>query len=329
MQSLSLFLKLWLGLCAGLSLLLLGCETTSAPPTERELSKLLQHRSVVSLPLEAGHGDLPVVKVGLGDGETGRFVLDTGATLTAIYQKTQRRLGLPSLDKYSVRVFGMFETDLQSMAQLQQLSLGKARIRDLKVAVLDTPPPSDGPALDGLIGMDVLSKYRLLIDRHRGIITFLPNILGRINLPPSWRVIQLKPNPFTDEDRLLHFLEIRLGNKSTVSMLDTGSEYSMINWNTVRFPQLRALRRKLRRDWELEGAIGNFDPISKVRVENFRAGQQVWEYHNFIVLDFKTLTILGIADQPFVIAGSDLFSEKTMLIDFDADEIRIEPPVKR
>ena len=86
--------------------------------------------------------------------------------------------------------------------------------------------------------------------------------------------------------------------------MDTGAQFNMMNWNINRFPKLRTIKRKLRRNWVLQGAVGSFKPVSRIKAENARAGQKFWPESEFLVFDFESLNVLGIDGKPFVIAGN-------------------------
>jgi len=304
-----------------------GCQTSSSPSVGGVIEELLKDRDVIHLPMAPHERGLLIVNVGYGDGQSGDFVLDTGATRSAIFKRTQKRLGIPTEDERPIRIYGMFQTNLQSTTTVPLFKLGSETFENHFVAVLDDPEGKreDGRNIDGIIGMDILANYHLYIDGERQQLSLLPLSLGPVIIPNDWRVIGLTANPFLEEDRLLHFMQIRVANIATQALFDTGSEFSLLNWNTARISELRRLRKKLRADWELAGAVGTFDPVSKINVKRFRAGQFTWNEHNFIVLDFKTLNVLGIGDQPFIIAGADIFKGKTYLIDFEKNEIRIQP----
>ncbi|MGB0907746.1 MAG: retropepsin-like aspartic protease [Maricaulaceae bacterium] len=311
-----------------LSMALLACATPPETPSSGgPLGDLVVSRGAISLPLIPHDNGLLVIEATYPEGSRGHYVLDTGATRSAIFKRTQKRLGLADEISRTVRVYGMFKSGVRALTIIPSLKLGQKRFENELVAVLDDPDDMAETIqkYDGLIGMDILSRYRVFVDNDAERVTFLPLSMGAISVPPSWRVIQLTANPFLEEDRLLHFMQIRVGDRATQALLDTGSEYSMINWNTARIPQLRRLRKRLRDAWELAGAIGAFEPISRVRVERFRAGQKYWDSHDFIVLDFETLTVLGIQDQPFVIAGADLLAKDSYLMDFENNEIRMAP----
>ena len=77
----------------------------------------------------------------------------------------------------------------------------------------------------------------------------------------------------------------------------------------------------------MQGAVGVFKPQTKIRLRHFRGGQKFWEDKDFIVMDFESLDILGVADQPFIIAGMNLFAGETIFIDFERNFLAIESGV--
>lgn len=173
--------------------------------------------------------------------------------------------------------------------------------------------------------MDLLAGYHFYINQPGGELRLIPKTLGTVSPPPNWDMVQLTRNPFLDDGRELHFFQLRLGNALTPALLDTGSQFNMMNWNTERFPRLRAVKKTLRKNWELAGAVGVFQPVSKIASENARAGQKFWSTNEFIVLDFESLNVLGIDGKPFVIAGMPMFGAVPIIVDFENDKMYFAP----
>jgi len=99
--------------------------------------------------------------------------------------------------------------------------------------------------------------------------------------------------------------------------MDTGAEFSVMNWNSAQYSELKSIKRRLRKEWELQGAIGTFQPISKVTLGRFRSGQKFWDHKDFLVMNFSSLDVLGVSDDPFVIVGMNLFKDDAFFIDFE------------
>ena len=123
----------------------------------------------------------------------------------------------------------------------------------------------------------------------------------------------------------MHFIELRVDGRKTPALLDTGSEFNAMNWNSASYTQAKHLRRKLRKDWALQGANGTFDPVAKANLKLIRSGQKFWEDKDFIIMDFKSLDILGAEDDPFIIVGMNLLAEETVVLDFENNIMAIKP----
>lgn len=310
-------------------LLVAGCASTPQGPLS--LQQQIEHPSTITLELLANEAELLVVKAGFPDDSKGRFVIDTGATLSAIYPDVQQRLGLMPLERSSIRIHGMIAAELQPITEMPSLRLEQTTLPPFRIAIIprgDEPKNtqrSTFPRNDGVIGMDILEDYHLYIDKPNAIIRLIPRALGPAVLPYNWDVAELTRNPFLEDGRALHFFQLRLGNALTPALLDTGSQYNMMNWNTQRFPRLRAVKKRLRQNWEIQGAVGTFKPVTKILSKNARTGQKFWGDHEFLVLDFESLNVLGIDGKPFVIAGIPLFSEAAVLMDFENDKLYFAP----
>jgi len=321
-------LRIWLVM----TLIVVLAACASAPKGPLSLQAQLDHSTTITLPLIETPSELLLVKANLLNGHEGNFVVDTGATLTSIFPDMQTRLALMPNKTTSIRVHGMIAAQLQPLTELPSLNLGGTEMGPLPVAVIPRIKEKAGREArfldkdyDGIIGMDVLSRYHLYIDKKAGFLKLIPQALSAPNMPNDWAIVELTRNPFLEDGRKLHFFQLRLGNALTPALLDTGSQFNMMNWNTQRFPQLRAVKRKLRRNWEINGAIGTFKPVTKILSKNARAGQKFWGDNEFLVLDFKSLDVLGIDGKPFVIAGIPMMKEVAVLIDFENDRLYFAP----
>jgi hypothetical protein len=276
---------------------------------------------------------LLIVEGQLADGGSASFVLDTGATLSSIYRATQRRLELSTQGQMPIRVHGMISTAMQPVTTLPSLGLGGKPLGPLRVAVIDKLEPESAsalsahtePASDGIIGMDILQNYHLYYNPELAKVWLIPHAVGAPAVPEKWKTIMLTQNPFLQDGRALHFFKLRIGYSITPALLDTGSEINLMNWDIKRFPQLRNLRKTMRRDWEIQGAIGTFKPVSKIRAKRTSAGNRSWHQSEFVVLDFESLDVLGIEDRPFVIVGMNMLGQGPMILDFQNDRAYFAP----
>jgi len=329
--------SVWPALWVLIGLWLSACASSPPPaPIPVTLQSQIADERVIELPVTLGASNLLVVSGQLPNGEAASFVIDTGATLSSIYRATQKRLQLSTQSQMPIRVHGMISTAMQPVTTLPGLSLGGTQLGPLRVAVID-PQKADKasavsthsePASDGIIGMDVLQNYHLYYNPEQAKIRLIPHAVGVPAVPKMWKRITLSQNPFLEDGRALHFFNLRIGFSITPALLDTGSEINLMNWDTERFPQLRDLRKSMRRDWEIQGALGRFKPVSRILAKRTSAGNRRWHQSEFVVLDFESLDVLGIEDNPFVIVGMPMLGDRAMVLDFQNDRAYFSPSMQ-
>lgn len=301
-----------------------ACATLPVEPLTIE--DALNSDVAISVPIKITEKGLIVIKGVSVEGQSLDMVLDTGATQSAIFESALRRLNIESTSERRTMVHGMLQSAERRVLSIDELEIGSLSFLNKNMVILNDHQLDDRtkPIHDGLIGMDILAGYKLYISPEAGELRLIPNIT-LISIPYSWQRIELVSNPFQDDNRTLNFMYIRIAGRNTPTLLDTGAEFSAMNWPAASFSQAKAIRRRLRENWELQGAIGLFKPIAKLKIERLRGGQMFWEHKDFIVMDLESLNVLGIAEQPFMIAGMNLFREETFLIDFENNFVAIEP----
>ena len=111
------------------------------------------------------------VQAKLPDGELGLFLVDTGADISVISQKTADRLHLP-VEKDQGSLIGISGSTPMDRAVLPSISLGEMLIPEIEVAV-GVPGVSEYASympLDGLLGNNVWSRFVLEIDYPADLI---------------------------------------------------------------------------------------------------------------------------------------------------------------
>lgn len=305
-------------------LFLSACVTKLSDPIS--LEEALSSNVAISVPIRFTEKGVIVIKGVKVQNQSLDMVLDTGATQSAIFETALQRLNIETVSDNSTMVHGMLESAERHVLTLTQLEIGPVLLLNKPIVVLDDRNSDfvNVETYDGLIGMDVLSDYQLYVSTETRELRFIPKE-NVISVPASWARIDIVPNPFQLDNRSLNFIYARIAGRNTPALLDTGAEFSAMNWPAASYSQARPIRKQLREKWELQGAVGTFEPIAKLRLERFRGGQMFWTNKEFIVMDLESLDVLGVEEKPFMIAGMNLFNEETFFIDFERGFIAIKP----
>lgn len=318
----------YMALCV-FTALMTGCETSEITSSQSStLSKLLGQKDVVTLPYRREADGLFLVPVGTDEGPR-NFLIDTGATRSAIFKGgTSYLYSEPNKEEFA-NIYGLIETGQRPIVALRNVTLGTMDLSGIKVAILPKREQDDFTRLPnpptGLIGMDIIDEHAIYVDIDNHTISFIPEKYEAPLKVKNWVKINLYHNPNAVLQRNLHFFDLRVGNHLMPAVLDTGAEFNIINWDATKIPEIRRLKKQLRETWKVQGAIGTFDPAVRIKVNGMKAGPKRWGVHDFIVMNFKHMDGLGYEDKPLVIAGSKMLGERSFYIDFALNELRIEP----
>jgi hypothetical protein len=138
---------------------------------------------IINVPLQIidlnGDGYHPLVEILLNN-ISYTLVLDTGASKTAFDHDTLQQSSAGSAIQASERLStGLGTTSMaSSTAIIEAIQIGDLRISDLEVAVLDLSSINiayrqlNHPEVLGVLGGDILMKYKAVIDYGKKALTF-------------------------------------------------------------------------------------------------------------------------------------------------------------
>ncbi|MEE8119323.1 MAG: retropepsin-like aspartic protease [Gammaproteobacteria bacterium] len=114
--------------------------------------------------------NLVVLQV-LINGHAKAFVLDTGAAITVLTEKTANALSLKKVKECKARGAGG-EVDM-NMVNVTSLSVGTASYSNFVGAVVDLAAicKKIGEEIDGILGIDFISRYKVTIDYRDCLLT--------------------------------------------------------------------------------------------------------------------------------------------------------------
>ena len=112
------------------------------------------------------------------DSTIGYWVIDTGASKTVFDKNLKSKYKLSGQLPERVNTAGIGGMPMESeLAEIKEISLGKLKLENFKVALLDLSPINELYAkaanlnICGLLGGDFLMKHNAVVDYKRKIIT--------------------------------------------------------------------------------------------------------------------------------------------------------------
>lgn len=110
------------------------------------------------------------------NGQTGRFILDTGASNTCIGFDRIEYFNLKSKES-KIKAAGAGATDMDTLtSKKNSIEIGKWRYKKLKIVLFDLVHVNtallthNAKPVDGIIGADVLNKAKAIIDYNKKLL---------------------------------------------------------------------------------------------------------------------------------------------------------------
>jgi hypothetical protein len=162
-----------------------------------------------------------------------RFLLDTGASNTAIDRRVAARLGLHG---QPAKVINFDKTLALESADVQEMTFGPEHVRDVRVMIEDLGYfRSAGVRVDGVIGLDQLRRQSFLVDYGRERVVF-----------GAASTSGMRSVPMRADARSIR-VEIELGARPVWMVADTGTRGIMLYEDTLK---------ELLADYRVEGRTG-------------------------------------------------------------------------
>jgi Aspartyl protease len=149
-----------------------------------------------------------------------RFLLDTGASNTAIDRRVAARLGVHG---QPAKVINLDKTVALEWADVQEVTFGPEHVRNVRVMIEDLGYlRSAGVRVDGVIGLDQLRGQSFLVDYARESVVFGPTATGGMH-----------GVPMRADARSIR-VEVDLGERPVWMVADTGTRGIMLYEDTLK-----------------------------------------------------------------------------------------------
>jgi hypothetical protein len=302
----------------GMSLALTGCAVNSPDRDAPAAGKAPARPVEVLLYAEATRPDelgRIVVPVMLSKQGPFHFMLDTGATRTAIAARTVAQLGLQPDQQQRVLLRGVSGVKRVPTVVLQKLEAGSMQFDQLRVPVLSGRVME---GLDGVIGADTLNTHRVSADFRNDRIRISDGSDGRAD--KRYQVVAFKRI-----SRPLVMIDVLVGPVRARAVIDTGGAHTLGN-NAL----LGALRSRFGGNLpgtvqsRVADATDTLQPALLAPVPYLVFGPVALANLPVSFGDFSIFDIWGINDRPTLLLGMDVLGMLDgMIIDYPRKELHI------
>ena len=245
-------------------------------------------------------------RVGVNGRERYAFVIDTGAGRTSVSDRVAAEMRLPPGPE--VLVHGVTSAVLTPTVRLDRLQFGGRIFNDLVCPVF----PAEQLAADGLVGLDVLSRFRLTFD--------LGNL--RVTLAPSGGSVVETSETFYEATRMsrdgrstavmrfgqLVLLTATAEGQPIDLFVDSGAQYSIGNPSFMEMIDRYVPRSTPRERIQVFGVIGQSVEARVGEVRDLRIARHVLGTTPLLFADLHAFRVLGLSERPAMLMGADLLT---------------------
>lgn len=262
-----------------------------------------------------------VVEARVDDQGPFTFALDTGASISVVFDELRNELSLEPVPGKSVMIHGMLASGKFPLVSIGRLSLGREIWADPRIASLPGETPVSA-GIDGILGVDFLRRYAVgFSTRDRVIRLYPPDLLGHRNYR-GWASVPLEVEHFGYGGAALYFFEVEVAGQKIPAVFDLGSGLNIINWAAAR--SLGIDPGELRDVEMLSGAIESVPVAARFRVAEVITGRVLWRDEDFTVADLEIFKTLMRDVTPFALLGAGLFVQRDFIIDFARDRLLVK-----
>ncbi|HKD46956.1 MAG TPA: retroviral-like aspartic protease family protein [Rhizomicrobium sp.] len=259
------------------------------------------------------------------------FVLDTASSRTMLFEHLRQELGLAPSSTDMLKVYAMNNVGTALPVRPRELGLDKQTITGLTLGVLpDDAPPLDGTqSADGILGMDALSHYFLVMDHDTLQVRLMDPSDAGVDAYRRWPSEILTPYQARDMDVTFWWMHAKFGGETVTALLDMGSGITMLNWEAAERLGIRRanfLKDKVPED--LRDALGTLEPVVVIKGLSIAVDDHSFPNQSVIVANAKVFQYFGLENRPAAIIGPALLRSNSLAIDFSKRRIYIGPAIK-
>ena len=255
-----------------------------------------------------------------------QFLIDTASSRSLIYEHVRQRLNLTQSQPGRMTIYGINDVADVMPVKPQELRVAGESVSGLTMGVL---PDTEASGPDGILGIDVLARYFVVLDRSTMRIKLLEPGAVSARAYNDWSEVELIPRPLKRFAVQFWYLKTRFNDSGITSLFDLGASLTMLNWGAAerlgvrkahyeRFGPPPAL---------LQDVLGKEAPALRVDGLEVKLPGKFWRRQNAIIADAPVFSYFDLDETPAAIVGLDLLRNSSMAIDFHGQRLYLGPTV--
>jgi len=254
------------------------------------------------------------------------FLIDTASSRSLIFEHVRQKLNLTQSQPDRMTVYGINDVADVMPVKPRELRVAGESISNLTMGVL---PETESAGPDGILGVDILSRYFVVLDRSTMLFKLLPPEKSSAKSYSDWSEAELLPRPLKKFAIQFWYLKARFNGWTITSLFDLGASMTMMNWGGAE----RLGVHKARYAGfgpppaMLQDVLGKEAPALRADGLEIRLPGKSWNKQLVIIADAPVFTYFDLDEQPAAIVGLDLLRNNSLAIDFAGQRLYVGPAV--
>ena len=249
------------------------------------------------------------------------FVLDTGASISVVFDNVRDELALETVAGKTVIVHGALASGRHPLLDIDRLELGGAVWRDPRIVSLPGETAA-GSNINGVLGVDILRHYAVGFSTGDRVVRLYPPDLVARRFYQGWASVPLRAKPIGETDAVVYFIDVELDGWEITAAFDLGAGFNLINWPGVE--SLGDTARRLRKHSLLSGALGSSSVMARLDAREVTTAGIRWRNEVFLIADIEIFETLNLSDRPAAILGAGIFTQRDFVIDFARNRLLVK-----
>lgn len=252
------------------------------------------------------------------------FLIDTASSRSLIFEHVRKKLNLEQSQSGNLLVYGINDVSTAMPIRPHSLSVAGEEIQDLTIAVL---PGSGADEPDGVLGLDVLARYFVVLDRDRMQLKLLAPGPASAKPYEDWAQAKLTARSLRKFPIRFWYLSTRFNERRFTTLFDLGAGITMMNWDAAE--ELGLHKRDFSGNGpppeELQDVLGKLSPAVRVTNLDVELPGKTWERQLAIVSDAPVFGYFDLEERPAAIMGPGLLRNTSLAIDFADGKLYLGP----
>jgi len=245
-----------------------------------------------------------------------RFIVDTGASRSAISPRLAARLGLvPAADSF-VTIHGVTGAGTVPSVVVDEFKAGDIVLRNRRLPVIEPTVFADA---DGILGVEGFDGMRITVDFEKDQIEIT-------RASRAWRAGEWSRVPVRLRFGRLMVANATIGRKRVKAVIDTGAERTLGNLALRSLLHLDKAAEKESTERRVTGATAEIETANSIPAPEISLGGVGIRRLDVAFADLNVFRVWGLENEPAIVIGMDaLGTTHGLLFDYKRAELLIRP----